>query len=214
MSGCGGNSYLWIDTLCCPVVESPAKTTSIRLLKETYQRAKYVLVLDAGLTSCGSKNLSPCEIAARIFTSTWLQRLWTLQEGALAEDRLWFQFEDKPIRLTTLMGELLNVLGSNIVYSPLVTDMVRYYNTISLISLVKQPVYLGHSKAVRLGILLCTLDKCLRHRSVTVPSDEALCIFNLLQLSTDEILNCEPTVEARMGKIWQLIAKEYGGIPQ
>ena len=209
-----GFRYLWIDSLCCPATESAAKDVSIRLLKETYQRAKYVLVLDAGLTACDAKDLSPAEVAARIFTSTWLQRLWTLQEGVMAEDRLWFQFKDQPVKLITLMETLTSLQYSKIAYMPLVNDMILFYYDLSMtFTREESPVHKA-SEDKRLGYMLRTLDRCLRYRSVTVPSDEALCIFNLLRLPAHRILSCQATTEARMSKIWQLVAEEYKGIPQ
>ena len=72
-------SLLWLDTLCCPAVEGPGKQTAIQKLRQVYQGADKVLVLDASLFSVNSEHLHFSEIAIRAYTSPWMRRLWTLQ---------------------------------------------------------------------------------------------------------------------------------------
>lgn len=74
---------LWCDTLCCPVKPSEAKNRALLQMKRTYHDATMVLVLDASLQLCNSSLLTPEEICARISSSGWTRRLWTLQEGTL-----------------------------------------------------------------------------------------------------------------------------------
>jgi hypothetical protein len=67
-------------------------------MRETYENAAAVLVLDAWLTSCAIADLSPDEVLMRIFQTTWNRRLWTYQEGALAK-LLFFQFKDGVVEI-------------------------------------------------------------------------------------------------------------------
>ncbi len=74
---------LWCDTLCCPVRHSEAKNRALLQMKRTYHDATIVLVLDASLQLCDSSPSNPEEMCARISSSGWTRRLWTLQEGTL-----------------------------------------------------------------------------------------------------------------------------------
>jgi hypothetical protein len=93
-----GTLLFWIDTLCCPVQPLDDKLLAISMLRKTYSNATAVLVMDAELQLCDHLEISGIEILARLYTSGWMHRLWTLQEGGLAK-RLLFQFKQKAIDL-------------------------------------------------------------------------------------------------------------------
>ncbi|MCJ1289463.1 hypothetical protein MMC34_000995 [Xylographa carneopallida] len=210
-SGADSNIYLWIDTLCCPVGPAESKARAIELLEYTYQKASYVLVLDGGLVVCNYTEIPVYEAIARIFTSAWLQRLWTLQEGVLAGDRLWFQFQDRPVNLKALMH---TPFVHEITIQSFRTDMVAQYRIMSMSFLQDEKlcgVELSHGNV---GNDLLALDRALRHRSVTVEADEALCICTLLQLPAQDVVRFPEDPEARMSQVWRLIALKYHGVPQ
>jgi hypothetical protein len=56
------------------------------------------------------------------------------------------------------------------------------------------------------------LDEALKYRSVSVSTDEPLCIGTLLSLDLHSILNVKAEGD-RMQKVWELIAAKEGGIP-
>ena len=205
--------YLWIDTLCCPVMPYESKILAIKLLVQTYWDAAFVLVLDGGLVACDSTTITTHEVFARIFTSAWLQRLWTLQEGVLAQDRLWFQFRDRPLNLKGLMT-MTPPIPTLVVLQAFQLDMIEQYRIMSLSFLQNQPSPADVPKYNAMGQDLTALDKALRYRSCTVASDEALCICTLLGLPAEEIVGLPAEVDARMIQPWRLIARKYGGIPQ
>ena len=93
-SDTSASSLIWLDTLYCPAENGAGKDMAIEKIRLVYQRAKHVLVLYASLMAYDSGNLDITEQIMRIFTSSWFRRLWTLQEGALAES-LYFQFADR-----------------------------------------------------------------------------------------------------------------------
>jgi hypothetical protein len=70
---------LWLDTLCCPAERGAAKDKAIEGLRNVYERADRVLVLDSSLFSISTSDLHPSEMAIRAYTSPWMRRLWTLQ---------------------------------------------------------------------------------------------------------------------------------------
>lgn len=54
-------------------------------MRQSYQNANIVLVLDADVKGSSSDCTSE-ELLIRITCSGWIQRLWTLQEGVLAQN--------------------------------------------------------------------------------------------------------------------------------
>ena len=203
--------YLWIDTLCCPVSPPESKALAMELLAYTYQQASYVLVLDGALVVCDYAEIPVYEAIARIFTLAWLQRLWTLQEGVLAQDRLWFQFKDRPVNLRALMYARFE---HNITIQSFLVDMASQYQIMSMSFLQDEKLRDVTSSGANIGHDLLALDRALRHRSVTVEADEALCICTLLRLPVQDLVRLPAEVEARMSEVWRLIARKYHGLPQ
>ncbi|KAF4631256.1 hypothetical protein G7Y89_g6870 [Cudoniella acicularis] len=194
-------SLIWLDTLLSPAQNGAGKQSAISKIRLVYQSAKHVLVLDAGLMAYPSRTQEAPEMLARIFTSSWMRRLWTLQEGALAKS-LYFQFGDVAHSLNQLTllvfqrrGEMRYRAVGRDVYNEMLSIM-GFFNPISA------P-----------GGILALLDKSLQFRSVSVPSDEPLCIGALLGLDLDAILAVPETQEARMQKVWELVAAKHSGIP-
>src|SRR5437764_3687462 len=103
---------IWLDTLCCPVRPTEDKKLALKRMRHVYEQARSVLVLDASLQSYPTASMDTLEVLARIFTSKWLTRVWTLQEGALAK-RLWFQFADKALSLAELKATMERIWPDN-----------------------------------------------------------------------------------------------------
>jgi hypothetical protein len=99
-----GQVNFWIDTICVPLEPLARKLAIIRMAK-TYEGADKVLVLDSSLQNVSSHNPSE-ELLMRIRCTIWGQRLWTLQEGMLAND-LYFQFRDGLIQPENFMDPFL-----------------------------------------------------------------------------------------------------------
>ena len=97
---------LWIDTLCIPsrphaqicphTTELTCRKIAISRLKEAYQDAPKVLVLDWEIER--SNTCYPEETLMRIAISAWMKRLWTFQEAILSKE-LHFRFKNKAIRM-------------------------------------------------------------------------------------------------------------------
>jgi hypothetical protein len=58
-----------------------------------------------------------------------------------------------------------------------------------------------------------TLVTALATRTVSVPSDEALCICTLASLSVSEVLAVGPDAQKRMAKVWELLSQKFDGLP-
>jgi len=124
---------IWLDTPCCPARNGPGKQIAIEKIRLVYQRAKHVLVLDAGLMAYEARAQDATEVLVRIFTSSWT-RLWTLQEGALAKS-LYFQFADIAQSLIGAIASVHSMKGK-MTYRAVFEDalaellgIVRFFNS-------------------------------------------------------------------------------------
>jgi len=84
----------WIDTFCIPVDDPETRKIAIAQMEWVYKSASKVLVLDRSLQVQSSIGMSEEEIGARIMSSGWARRLWTVQEGAM-QNRVHYQFANK-----------------------------------------------------------------------------------------------------------------------
>lgn len=202
---------IWLDTLCCPVSPSEAKALAIAEMRRTYESSRHVLLLDAGLQLYNRHEISCVEALARVFSSGWMSRLWTLQEARLAHT-LWVQFKDGPVDIDELYINMTQI-ENDVRYLPFTNDMISQYNSIRS----KYPrafFSIGWDAEKTVGILLSELEFALHHRSVSMAEDEAICIGTLMELPLSKIVAVAPTAQARMGRFWELVAEKYGGIPQ
>ncbi|KAH0566238.1 hypothetical protein GP486_000359 [Trichoglossum hirsutum] len=87
----------WIDTLCIPVASNlkQYRALSIRRMKDIYQSASAVLVVESQMTSIPWEG-SEYDTSLSIYFSNWNKRLWTFQEGMLAQ-KLMLQFADRAL---------------------------------------------------------------------------------------------------------------------
>ena len=210
-------TYIWIDTLCCPWEPSPAKTKAIMCLKDTYANAKHVLVLDTGLQSVNSSIRPTWETLLWVFCSGWTTRLWTLQEGMLPKN-LWFQFQDQPQNSDTLRDRLFQEVRQNARVEGMWKDLQNQRLWLDRFRSSRKDVFSSLIKDSPGLADLIILNQALQHRTVTFPADEAICIsllteFPLHQLLANENADVEDQDrlrEDRMCKIWKWIGGRYG----
>lgn len=93
----------WMDTLLVPV--GPEKHTkkfrrrAIQQIPQTFKDSTYTIVIDFGLASTDPVESRPAQTAMKIIASSWMRRLWTLQEAFLSK-RLYvaFNHNDKKLK--------------------------------------------------------------------------------------------------------------------
>ena len=197
-------NLLWCDTLCCPVRPTAAKNLALTQMRRTYAQAAKVLVLDASLRNFKSELLGPEEACVRVLTSGWTRRLWTLQEGVLGAEngRLWFQFKDKAVKIHDLLAATLSLYKASLGKEGLASYLAYKIRTFAEFS---------HSSPT-LQPDLGSVEASVRHRSVSVSSDEPLLIGNLLELDPTVILDGPPF--SRMQRMWSLMPKMKRVIPK
>lgn len=95
----------------------------------------------------------------RIFISSWMRRLWTLQEGALAKS-LYFQFKDEARSLNELALSIF-LVKTNMLYRALAHNVhIEMLGLMGFFNKLETP-----------GGILSLLDRALQFRSVSVASD-------------------------------------------
>ena len=196
----GREILFWIDTLCCPVGPPEAKTMALNTMKKPYTDATHVLVLDSSLRNVEISCLNPTEVCLRIFTSGWMRRLWTLQEGALPRN-LWFQFKGSVIELRQVWLKVINIYDADISRRGLALDMTVLYRGLR---------HFFYAEEGDPGVDLESIDQTLQFRSVSVAADEPLLIGGLLSLDTAYIL--DGPEDSRMQRLWSLMPLAPRGI--
>lgn len=178
----------WIDTLCVPVRRPELQTLALNKMRIPYERADHVLVLDSHLRSLESSTLSPTELFAQVSCSSWMRRLWTLQEGRLAK-KVWFQFADTAIDVHSIH----DVIYPNLDYSRVPSKIEDWMNKELYVLL--RVVWNNYQTTIRHAYL------ALRSRSVSVPTDEALCLFNFMDKDLTQVTTVSPV--QRMVVFWR-----------
>ncbi|KAF2493286.1 hypothetical protein BU16DRAFT_75751 [Lophium mytilinum] len=189
---------LWIDTMCVPVGRKHPDLNKLAMnkMKDTYVSAAAVLVLDRYVQEFEAKQ-SPLEAFARVANSSWMQRLWTLQEGRLSK-QVWFQFADGPILLVDIFNCIprsrfpasgANVVNVNITMSYRASKLHR----IAEEELIFKPLYEG----------LFATRTAVMSRAVSWHSDEALCLAFLMDLDIEHIIHTED--DRKMEAFWELL---------
>lgn len=199
LPGSHAQTPFWIDTICVPRHPPELRKTALLRLKEPYERARGVLVLDSSLQKRTARGVSAIELVARVKVSTWMQRLWTFQEGRLCR-RVWFQFQDGPVDLL----EALDTWRESFSCIPsLPSDLVDFQIMLSYMGSKISP-YQQRNEDTK-SLLHVRLALC--SRSTSDLDDEALCIATIMGIPLDPIVKA-PKHE-RMPVLWSTMP----GIP-
>ncbi|KAL5341878.1 hypothetical protein BJX70DRAFT_357318 [Aspergillus crustosus] len=99
---------VWIDTLCIPH-RSDVRSLAIQRIRKVYTAAARTMVLDTELMLINSDSCTKMEVCLRVlYYSGWIRRLWTLQEGMAAEEKLFVLLSDRAVNIGTIPYMLLN----------------------------------------------------------------------------------------------------------
>lgn len=89
----------WLDALCVPL-EAPFRQQAIAKMRDTYENAAVVLVIDEGMLHFRGHLFLRVQC---MLQSNWMTRLWTYQESILAS-RLFVAFADGLYDIRDLAG--------------------------------------------------------------------------------------------------------------
>ena len=96
----------WMDTLVVPVAKEAKefRKKAIRQIFDVFAESTHTIILDNGLSAMDRGGPDkPAEAAMKIFSSVWMQRLWTLQEAYLSR-RIVIPFEEDSSETDNLMS--------------------------------------------------------------------------------------------------------------
>ncbi|UNI16315.1 hypothetical protein JDV02_002756 [Purpureocillium takamizusanense] len=194
---------IWIDTFCCPI-ELNGKLLALQRIADVYRNATHVLVLDKALAAFPSVGVHPAELLLRtIGASPWMRRLWTLQEGALAQS-LFVQFADRAVNFLALLQDLFIIGRTDARYMRIWQDVMSEFNQLQSLSPKRDSA--GAVLFNKSPTDLVHLQRALHFRTVSVAADEPLCIATLMDLDTRRI--AEPTShQDRMARVWEQLAR-------
>ncbi|KAL7958580.1 hypothetical protein V8C34DRAFT_314039 [Trichoderma compactum] len=144
-------------------------------MRSIYTEACVVLVLESELLM-STVNCANEERLMRITCSSWLRRLWTYQEGVLAQ-KLFFQFNERAVSMEELWDPILNGSVYDRFSNGIALQGSRFYET-----LLRVKDYNAPSR------FLSLLD-ALQWRQTSKTRDECICIAALFGLDIDQILN-------------------------
>jgi hypothetical protein len=166
----------WIDTICVPT-KGPYKLKGITKLREVYEKASIVLVVDGRLTQITVTSM--IEAKMQFLCCEWFSRLWTLQEGWMASD-LYVQFYNAALSV----DQLLRTFGIASIYPGRMGLDDELYKQL-------RPYFDKTSNAVN----LMSLQRAMHGRRVTEKTDEPICIATLLNLDFAMFEPGQPTME-------------------
>ena len=180
--------YFWIDTFCVPLGPTTLRREAIKNMRSIYSRATRVLVLDSQLMHSTMDSCSE-EKLARITCSTWIRRMWTLQEVALAREA-YFQFSGEPV---VILDEPQSPPGGN-PYARWYDNEVGYYSHLFEFSWWKKSL----TEIGRIRYVFTALGS----RSTSHSEDQPICLAILNDLNLNELM--EVPERHRMGKLWSM----------
>ncbi|KUJ15055.1 uncharacterized protein LY89DRAFT_784082 [Mollisia scopiformis] len=189
----------WLDTICVPIKPEEMRIRALNRLRKPYQDAKHVLVLDSYLYSQKVADMPALEAWARILICTWSRRLWTFQEARLAKD-LWYQFEDVAVRMEDLFVAIDMPLSARTLQDE-ITIAYRGHNVLRNLGGIPEEL----RAEFRPEPDVWDMRESLKARSVSVKSDEALCLFCNMNLDMEMVTGLAP--ESRMPKFWSEVSK-------
>ena len=193
------NVYVWIDTICCPL-EPDLQVKALGLMGKTYRDAGVILVLDSELETTDCTLLDHLEIISRIACSTWIRRLWTLQESLLAQN-VWVQFQLKALNLDGIMAEHSKI------DSRINIKMLHQSVRSKILGIRRKQIHKDLSATQTVHII----GKGIEDRFVTVSSDEPLCLTTVFDLDLSKVAKKAP--EQRMQEYWRLMSESKIQIP-
>jgi hypothetical protein len=193
----------WLDTICVPIHLEELRIRAMNRLRRPYQDAMHVLVLDSYLYTQDSAKISPLEIFARVVCCSRSRRLWTFQEGQLANN-LWLQFPDKAVLLEQVFLDMKRALATKTLD---IEIGLAYYRSNIMIKINGQVMTKRQSSPIdyRLEPTVRDTREALKVRAVSVPADAALCLFCIMKLNMELVIGLAP--DHRMAKFWSEMKK-------
>ncbi|KAL4978837.1 hypothetical protein BDW66DRAFT_164136 [Aspergillus desertorum] len=208
----GDNSVLvWIDTLCIPH-RSDVRSLAIQRIRDVYTGASRTMILDSEMMLVDSRSSSKMEICLRVlYCSGWIRRLWTLQEGLAAEDKLFVLLSDKAINIGTIPYMLLNKVDQGEI--PIFQEGIATMAAVAWYSYFQEPTdyasafhrFVIHNEGTKgQGEVIAWNWFNVATRATSKDRDRPTVLAGLLNLDVSKILKIKGADE-RMRKIYSML---------
>ena len=184
----------WFDTLCFPLQPPAAYDTALVRMRQSYEDADKVLVLDRYLFKQDCQGIAAEEIAMRVTCAPWNRRLWTLQEGMLARS-LHFQFRDQSFDLSHWVNR--HNEGRTTLEKLVFSSTWRNYASLRVFET---------QTSRKMNVIQA--KKALAFRSTSCSDDEPLCLGNLLGIDPKRVVKARSRTE-RMKLIWSSVPEHF-----
>ncbi|KAF8541198.1 hypothetical protein BDD12DRAFT_908834 [Trichophaea hybrida] len=177
---------LWIDSICIPRQRQWRRQAIISLYR-TYQDSAAVVVIDRTIRNLKMETgtTDPESLILSIYSSPWMQRLWTYQESLLAK-KLIFELSDG----------LLHFGTSSIPRSKMPDTMQLVWHDLG-----KEIFRLQHQQTVKLNV--GHMARALSWRSTTRSDDETIAIASVLGLDVARLISLDGDIRKMM--FWRLV---------
>lgn len=180
----GGHNHahglIWLDTLCVPRTPYPLRRSAIECIRTIYENATEVMVFDEELLASSLLASTYEEALIRVHLSGWMRRLWTLHEQVRSEN-IFYIFSDGKFGQKEMLDTFQKATSSQ------TQTGLPFGNAVSAkaISLFQ---HTSSMKAEADGAArMAQLWSLLRWRHLSWPSDETICMANMLGVSSDEV---------------------------
>ncbi|KAF2147809.1 hypothetical protein K461DRAFT_298423 [Myriangium duriaei CBS 260.36] len=178
--------WLWIDTLCVPLDKNLRKDAILQMGDIYKNSSGGTVVVDKELIQTPCQDLKHEEVLLRLICCSWMQRMWTMQEGA--RERVSLVFADGQMDLTATLRhyQLHNPLYP-ISKGGFAFDMMTQMT--------------HASNATKSDAQIMRIWNGMRWRQATKPGDEAIILASLLfprqekhlwSPSLDRVVTTEP----------------------
>jgi Heterokaryon incompatibility protein (HET) len=166
-----GCSYLWIDTICIPIEPASARAAAIMSIARIFQEASVTLVYSSDLLQLEAPTTS-LECLARLCTSNWMRRLWTLSEAMLS-NQISIVFSNQVKSLVDLSNSVKEEKETNPAHDSLgyTKSLLRAFPLLSQIGL-KGTVGQRHKVAGSRRLISATANHCLA--SIKMPASNQI----------------------------------------
>ncbi|KAI0545164.1 hypothetical protein F4679DRAFT_562249 [Xylaria curta] len=192
-----GNGELpfWMDTLVIPVEDAykDMRKLAIGQIFKVFRQSSFTIVLDGGLINLPPGTVDkPAHAAMRILASSWMRRLWTLQEAFLS-NKIHFSFQETQ-KLGMHLREFRDVSGklekkeSTASVTTALLNMVNEHLRRHIIDYERGPrrTYFIHEETglreKQSAVLIANIWRAAKWRTTTNPYHETLALATLLNL--------------------------------